>query len=705
MKHLKEGRIDLNFALRISLFFLLIYSSSLSQINTNGFIDLQEFSTLRPQSKILKLDFNNDGIFDILLYNEFAKGVSILKGVEEGFDSAINKFFFYPLTQIKKLHSDSSLGDFYIFISRSLRLAGLVTITPYGTLQLMTRKNLNSYPSKIEIVDLDNDGINEALVFGSNYEGITILSRNGFSLDVKKYVDTGIFPFVLNIDFDYDGLNDIVAYNLLKSEIDFFYNSNNGEIELERSIPLLDYPHHMITTDFNNDGFVDILYAHKLGITALHGDSVSSFSKSSSLLNYEGITNFVLEDLNYDLLKDISFLAGDGQYFAPLSEDLSPVAPIKMINDSSLTDLELMNGTGYRSLIIISQNRKLYELSKFNPDSEKSLKLPWSSSTYSIHDYNRDGMPDISFLNSNNNNFGILINSTKTPVMLYEHQDQTSYQYIIPQYVGGNEYLILAYNSGADDFELIRFNYSDGTFLSQNYYTEYPIVDIKLQDYFLDNQYVISSILAKEDSLFLQSYYLENGEMVSDQLNYISSDTSSVLLDVDISANVYVADVHSDSLNLSIYNFEIGFYSIDEINKELPKKVKGNLQRTSILEFKDGKSKYLWLEWKNLDLLYDIEKKRFLDLKKEKSISGFLFENIFKSDILKSFENLVVTYKKTKNEFEVFSYSKVNGYKSKTKFIVSDKIDNYFVARLFQNKLYLIYLDSQNKIVMKRIDD
>ncbi len=255
------------------------------------------------------LDFNEDGYADFVLYGINKNRFAINRSLKNGKISAPkNKFFFYPITEICKLRKRENFGSFYVIISRPQRLAALTSFTKYGTLQLLNVHRFDSFPSGLFTADLNGDGRKEALVFGSNFNGITELTEEKFILKEKKIVENASASHLLTMDFNYDRLTDVIYYDVFSSSLHLLKNNGEASFNEERSIRLFDSPVQIKKTDFNNDGFEDLALLFKHKFVLMFGDSVSSFSKELTLQLTSAPAGFVPFDVNSDGLKDFVFI-------------------------------------------------------------------------------------------------------------------------------------------------------------------------------------------------------------------------------------------------------------------------------------------------------------------------------------------------------------------------------------------------------------
>lgn len=314
-KHLKEennayliGKITS----KLLLIFFLTYSFSNSQITLNNFGVSDFIKTHSHYNNFTIIDFNNDGIKDLFLFGKQEKSFVIHKGLSDTtFSGPITKFFFYPIDDFKWLTKSNSGADYYLFISRKKRLIGLVSFTKSNSLQLLNTLETNSYPSSIKITDIDKDNINEALIYGNNFNGIMLVENNGYKLSSSPIYENSLIGDLAIVDFNNDDNDDIISIDLLNNSLKFLENLEenkfveNRELMFEETISEL-YTHHV-----NEDSFIDLVLPSKNGLKIMFGDSVFSYRTTKFIPVNTNLNTIEISDFNYDGNKDLIALNSD----------------------------------------------------------------------------------------------------------------------------------------------------------------------------------------------------------------------------------------------------------------------------------------------------------------------------------------------------------------------------------------------------------
>ena len=125
----------------------------------------------------------------------------------------------------------------YVFSSRKNRLLGLINISENETPKIISKLEFDSFPDNINVGDVNNSGIQEFLVSGSGFDGISLIYQYKEELSESKVIGGSSFCFSTLIDLSNDGFYDIVACNLLERSLQFYYNDGEGNFNLIRSLP------------------------------------------------------------------------------------------------------------------------------------------------------------------------------------------------------------------------------------------------------------------------------------------------------------------------------------------------------------------------------------------------------------------------------------------------------------------------------------
>jgi len=368
--------------------FLFLFSQSLAQVWLGGFGRTQEIASIKGFKRLAVCDFNEDGNSDFILYGVNKKEIIIHRSKEDGsLRRPRKKFFFYPITEIKKLNKRKDFGSFYVVLSKPEKRAALVTFTKYGTLQLLNIKKFHSYPSYLETGDTDGDGKNEALVCGGNFDGLSLLREKDFVLKETKIVSGVSFVKAKIIDFNYDGYPDIVAYSKLNGEMFFLKNDADGNFVKIRNFPLFAEARDFDFYDFDKDGFQDMIIFRKNSFVVFKGDSVSSFGERRNYDFNFSVGIWKLTDVNDDGETDILMGADSNRtLFCSLGKKGHFSSPFQIDGNVSVQDIFIRSPQSDSSQIFVyGKDGVIYKyLNSKEMPSDFFLVSPFKISAFDI---------------------------------------------------------------------------------------------------------------------------------------------------------------------------------------------------------------------------------------------------------------------------------------------------------------------------------
>ena len=705
MKHYNEDRIDLTlFPKTISiLFFSLLFSARLfAQIPINGFCKLQTIETKHAYKKLITLNYNKDSFTDLLVFSDGTNKIIVHQG-EKGtlLSNAKEKFSYFVIDDIVRLSKRTSKNNFFVFVSRSERLAGLVSFTPYGTMQLLNQIKLDSYPEKISIADVDGDGKNEALISGRNFNGLSILKEENYILKEKKIITNKIYNDARFIDLDYDSFADIAAFNGLTNTVDLFNNLEEDEFREYRGISIGEEVDRLQIEDFNNDGYSDILYGVKNGIEVLLGDSVSTFANRAFLKTPVTPDEFVVSDINGDKRKDIAYLnrtSGDLAINFSLSGG-DYYDPIFYLHNESLEDLKVFVSDGSEHLAALSNNGSIFIISRINK-LENDLNIAIGASPSAITDFKSfvRGRKDFCFIDSYNNDLVLLISDNNKPLSkYYKYSISDSYTdiFVDDNYADSRVYYLFSY--GGKFAEVIDVNFTTAEFKKDFLYTYSPIIDFQLGS---DRE--VYSLVKQDSSVSMIRYSYHDYKYTSAVSKNIIPDAIDACMVFNKNKSVYYwnldgANIYFNELILGaegnttnqITSFD---YSTQDFSSILMKAVQlqGNDQYSPLTIINDSRSTRLFYLVNN---------------KLHTRAMGRLINSINRKDQIHTYHNWF------ERKSFLYLYSGINEklYDAEignpaqrlnfNQRIESMQSNDYFVDNLVGQDAYLVYIDSALKCI------
>jgi len=498
------------------LFFHFVSLSSQTMLNNFGISDL--IKTHSGYTKFSLLDCNNDGIKDLFLFGNHEKSFVIHHGLKDSkFSELERKFFFFPIDDIKWLTKSAAGEDYFVFVSRNKRLVGLVSFTRSNSLQLLHTIEFNSYPSSLEITDFDNDGKNEVLVYGNNFNGIVKIKNEGYRLISEPLFEENVFSDLVLLDFNQDELDDIIGINVLNNTLNFLENNeisgfiSNREIEVEQAL------YSLQKIDYNNDNFVDLAIAKEDGIEILQGDSVYSFEESQSFSSQFSPDMFIIADLNLDKRNDLVITNKVENKLVVYSNYETENYSIPYELDG-ITDLNIFKKGDRNILAALSRKGRIQLLTAKNKWNEtfsfsigsKLNKIDYIkskeavNSSFIIQDLDENS---VSILNMDSvGNF--------TNLMKFSFLNNIS-----DLSFSNDLHYLIGYSKQNRLLEIINYDKAELSNISQNYhYTTYPIEHL-----FVDNNKDFQVLELDGENLFHEVILESEGKYIADKLVFIDS--------------------------------------------------------------------------------------------------------------------------------------------------------------------------------------
>ncbi len=638
------------------------------QINLNQFFFYDKIQSTAGNYQVSFIDFDKDDDHDIIFYGN-EKEFIIHTNEDGNFTDAIEKFFFYEISNMELLKSVENYGNIVLFHSRKNMISGLASFTKYGTLQLLNTHQYDGYPDKITIGDINNDNINEALVYGNSFNGISLIEEVDFTIKETKIVDGNIYDFGHLIDINFDEFNDLAILDILDNSIKIFNNDENSQLIEERTYKPNFEINEFHILNFNNDDFEDFLISSNDQIEILIGDSVYSFSEKF-VIGIENTSQISVNDFNNDGLEDISWLDEKGDLYFAFSKKYSFSDPIRYLREQKLSHLNTLTNELIKYSVSAKEDGSINIFSNFT-DGNESFKVTFDEPiTNFIIDKNNLALitnPQSSLITIKNNN------KIFTELLNFEFE---------------NEFSSLVFNSIKNEYLLFnkdkRFistiNFENGTPIEQNYFFENNIITIQA----IDSNYVVLSSL--NDSTFVNTINnWDNWETAN--FYWLSSDSILIETIKIINNEIYFWTLKNDSMYLNSFNLATKLssqtelldfkYAINNFNRIVTQ----NYDSKLITFFEIGDSLVAFINNDRLERYQIVD-----ELKGEKSVSqgNFIYHN-----------DVFFTYEIDQEGKKIYT----------RKFIESQNVNSYFVTSFYEETNFLVYLNNfDNTINFVRIE-
>jgi hypothetical protein len=673
------------------IFFGFINLPSQTQLNNFGISDI--INTHSGYTKFTFLDYNKDGIEDLFLFGNQGKSFVIHKGLKDStFSGPIRKFFFFPIDDIKWLTKSANGEDYFIFVSRNKRLAGLVSFTRNYSLQLLHTIQFNSYPSSITITDFDNDGKNEALVYGNNFNGIVIITNDGYRLESEPLLQQNVFSDLLLFDFNQDEIDDLVAVDVLNNTITFLENSEISGFISGREIALDKSPYSLQSFDHNIDDFTDLIIAKEGGLEIFFGDSVYSYANSVDYTFSFTPDNFLLTDFNLDNKKDLVAINKLEDQVVLFSDYEAKSDPLNIEFDG-IADIKLLDKDHLNSLVALSSEGEIQILSNKNmwpttfswsvggkPNKLKFVEQKDSLFSYLLVNNTTDNSINIVQLDSSGN----FINFENNPLLNYFSEFKNFQN--LDQFIGYSKQNRLLEIISKDKIEQ---NSNNPIYL----YTKYPIKQLMIDD---ENN--IQLLEVDKNNLFHETIIQTEEKFSSDKIVFI--DSSVVTSYMNASEQIYYW-AHNDStysfnrlsngenqrlINLVDNDSSFGAALILEdqsITKDILITIFSSDQNEVVYLVTDDKVQ----TYKSRTML--IDNNRLTEQSMKFYSSTFAKKTLFIHNV-------------TQSKIDIFEFDDKKNLLTLSNTIEAVNMNDYFVNK-FYDKTYLVYTNNDNNCITFKV--
>ncbi len=692
----KEGSIvfplgKIFFKILPFIFFCFINLSSQTLLNNFGISEI--INTHSRYTKFTFLDFNKDGIEDLFLFGNQEKSFVIHKGLKDStFSDPIRKFFFYPIDDIKWLNKTAKGDDYYIFVSRNKRLVGLVSFTRNFSLQLLHTIEFNSYPSSITITDFNHDGNNEALICGNNFNGIVLITNDGYRLESEPLLQQNVFSDLLLFDFNQDEIDDLVAVDVLNNTITFLENSEISGFISGREIAIDESPYSLQGFDYNNDDFTDLTIAKEGGLEIFFGDSVYSYANSVDYTFSFTPDNFLITDFNLDNKKDVVAINKLEDQVVLYSDYEAKSDPLNIEFDG-IADMKLLDKDHLNSLVALSSEGKIQILSNKNmwpntfswsvggkPNKLKFVEQKDSLFSYLLVNNTTDNSINIVQLDS----IGNFINIENNPLLNYFSEFKNFQN--LDQFIGYSKQNRLLEIISKDKIEQ---NSNNPIYL----YTKYPIEQLMI-----DKANNIQLLEVDKHKLFHETITQTEEKFSSDKIVFIDSSVITSYMnareqiyywthtDRTYSFNRLTLDENQSLINLFDNDLSLRATLILEdqsLSKDILITIFSSDQNEVVYLVTDDKVQ----TYKSQTMLIDN------DLLTEQSIQ--FYSSTFSKKTL-------FIHNVTQSKINIFEFDDNKNLLTLSNTIEAVNMNDYFVSK-FYDKTYLVYTNNDNNCITFKV--
>ncbi len=698
MKHLSGEKTGLKAGLlknSFILFFLLIPSLSFTQIPINGFCFRNDFPLPKDYYGILPADLNSNGNDELIFYSASNGKIGLYSGIP-GPESEFKEFQIKSeISQLKRIKEKQGSSNLFAAVERKLRKVSLFYIFVDSLSESRGEISFDSYPENIFTSDIDLNGTEEILVYGSGFDGLSILYISESGIGERKIITGTSFSEAIFVDLNNDDYPDVLAFDILDNSLRFFINNTGGTFRFSRSIRYSDKLNLLQSLDLNNDGFQEIVYAIDSRIEILSGDARGIYENKTTIkldskpsaVQFGDFNNDKIIDLSVSVFKDdltIFFGKSGTGYFERIRYLKNTLLTFTKFRRGETDNIAAIIEPG--KLIVISPEKILF--------SENKIVLAIKAGAVKKFDFLGDGIPDISFVDEDDNSLKLILNnSSGIPSTLHSIPLAEDHKKILVDEFFKFRKIFYCYSTGTPLLEVFRYNFNTGKLNRKQLYAPGEILDVAFQR--IDSSFVnIFVLYNKQSKMYLGKFENRDLSITFREYPFVDRNISSAELFIDDEPVIYYWKTVEDTLQFkkaeiksgpNVYEllFEIPesrviknfFYAADTYNNEYPSGV-------SVVETRN--------EIHLLVISGDKFSSSIQTKTSKEEINKELGRAYFGETSIKGIINFTVN-STIDNYINKLIYNEKERTYSLNQMFVAENVSDYFFARLDKKNYYLVY--------------
>jgi hypothetical protein len=578
MRHSSGEKTDLKADLlknSFILFFLIFSSLSFSQIPINGFCYQKNYPIPKGYEAVTSADINSNGNDELLFYSASTKRIGIYSG-NPGEIVLLKEFqLTSEISQLRQLKDKSGNTNLFAALDRKHRKILLIHISIDSIAVKENQIEFDSYPENIFTSDIDLNGKEEILVYGSGFDGLSVVSRANEGVGERKIIIGTSFSEAIFNDFSGDGYPDVIAFNILENSLQFFTNNTKGIFRLNRSIQYSEKISLLKSRDFNNDGFYDLIYSIGNSLEILFGDFQGSFKTKKIIKLDDRPTGIIFGDFNGDKLLDISYSLYNGTLntiFAKKESDFyESITYIRNLSSVSITKFSF---TGLDNVVCFLESGDISIIMSAKELNEELKIVPAiQAGALKKFDYGNDNISDISFVDEYDNYLKIfLVNKSGIPVSLYYFPLAEDHKEIIVDDFYKQIKTFYCFIEGTPLLEVFKYNFKTNKLNRKQLYAPGEILDLRLQR--VDSS-LVNVFIAYNKQLKLHLGKFENRDLsiTFKEYPFIDRNVSVAKIRIQEEPEVFYWKLEKDTFYFKMADIESG-PNIYKTYFEIPKSEK-----------------------------------------------------------------------------------------------------------------------------------
>ena len=563
MRHSPEEKTDLKADLlknSFILFFLFFSSLSFSQIPINGFCSQKNFTLPKGYEGIISTDLNSNGNDELIFYSASTKRIGIYSGIPSENDSLKEFQINLEISQLRRLKVESGSTNLFAAVDRKHRKILLID-SSVDTLEVRNNQiEFDSYPENIITGDIDLNGKEEILVYGSGFDGLSILSLANDGIGERKIITGSSFSEAIFIDYNDDGYPDLIVFNILENSLQFFSNNTKGIFRLNRSVPYSEKISLLKTRDLNNDGFYDLIYSFGNSLEILFGDFQGSFRTKKTIKLDDRPAGIIFGDFNGDKLLDISYSLNKGTlnilFGKNDSEFYESITYFKNSTSGPMAKFKSGNRDNIAFILETGEIRVITSVKELGND----LKLvpAIQAGTLTKFDYGNDNIADIGFVDEYDNYLKLfLLDKSGIPSLFYYFPLAENHKEIVADDFYKQVKTFYCYIEGTPLLEVFKYNFKTNKLNRKQLYAPGEILDLNLQriDSSLVNVFLVYN---KQSKLHLGKFENRDLSITFKEYPFIDRNVSLAKIRIKDEPEVFYWKSERDTLYFNKVDIEPG---------------------------------------------------------------------------------------------------------------------------------------------------